>query len=283
MGSLVRIDPPHPEASASGPHLPAPPSVAAADGIEAFLAGRKPTTLRADRADLDDFARFLGRPGDRAPGGRGGGQANAAVMAYRAHLVARGLSSATIARRLAAIRSVVHLARTLGKCTWQLDVEAPEIEGSRDTRGAGRDGRRMMLAVATREASDDSPLGLRNLALVRTIRDLGLRRAEALACDLADLDLEAGTPRIVGKGRTESVPLTLSRPAGGPRSLANGAPRLPARGAPVRPARSGRGRPDPPPGECALRPDEGPRPPRGPVARRGLTRGLGCLLGCFAS
>ena len=35
-------------------------TVADIDLVGAFLAGRRPTTLRAYRQDLDDFARFLG-------------------------------------------------------------------------------------------------------------------------------------------------------------------------------------------------------------------------------
>src|SRR3954470_5821582 len=88
------------------------------DLVGAFLAARKPTTVRAYAGDLRDFARFLEQPG---PGeavevllGLPHGQANAVALGYKADLMARGLAPATVGRRLAALRSLVKLARTLG-------------------------------------------------------------------------------------------------------------------------------------------------------------------------
>ena len=44
--------------------------------------------------------------------------ANLMVMNYVAALVDRGLASATIARRLAALRSMVKIARKIGRTNW---------------------------------------------------------------------------------------------------------------------------------------------------------------------
>jgi integrase/recombinase XerC len=86
--------------------------------LRAFLSGRSAETLRAYRRDVQDFAAFASVPGTAAAAqlllAGGHGQANAAVLAYRAHLLGRTLSPATINRRLAAERSLVALARTLG-------------------------------------------------------------------------------------------------------------------------------------------------------------------------
>src|SRR5262249_51969475 len=54
--------------------------------------------------------------------------------------------------------------------------------------------------------------GLRDRALLRLLFDLGLRRAEAVGLDVGDLDLEAGTADVLGKGRTQKVRLTLPGP-----------------------------------------------------------------------
>src|SRR4051794_7577595 len=95
---------------------------ATVDLVAPFLSGRNPRTLRAYDRDLEDFARFLGSRTSREAvalliaGSHG--QANAAALAYKAHLLARGLKSATVGRRLAALRSVVRLARTLGMVAW---------------------------------------------------------------------------------------------------------------------------------------------------------------------
>jgi integrase len=45
------------------------------------------------------------------------------------------------------------------------------------------------------------------------MHDLGLRRGEVVALDLADLDLEAGTVAIVGKGKSEKTNVTLNATA----------------------------------------------------------------------
>src|SRR4051794_11483915 len=106
--------------------IPRAPSALAtfaqADLVEAFLSGRKPTTPLAYRNYLEAFARFVGMP---APGpavelliSGTAGQANAAALAYRAHLLSRRLAPATVARRLAALRSMIKLARTVGRVAW---------------------------------------------------------------------------------------------------------------------------------------------------------------------
>src|SRR5262245_50508843 len=84
----------------------------------AFLAGRSPHTLRAYRQDLAAFASYLG---EAQPGvalsrlvGLPAGEGNGLLLAYRAHMIDAGLTPATINRRLAAVRSALKLARTLG-------------------------------------------------------------------------------------------------------------------------------------------------------------------------
>jgi integrase/recombinase XerC len=204
---LVRIDPPQ----APTPHLVVPEDF---DLLEAFLAGRRPTTLRAYAKDLADFAAYLKLPTASAAvealvAGTAG-LANRLALGYKAHLTDRGLAPATIARRLAALRSVVKLARTLGRVAWAIDIPSPKAEAYRDTRGPGLAGWKALLAEAKAKAT--TPKGKRDLALVRLMHDLGLRRGEVVALDLADLDLEAGTVAIVGKGKSEKTNVTLNAP-----------------------------------------------------------------------
>ena len=84
-------------------------SSAAARLLDAFLAGRKEETIKAYRADLEDFQAFIRASTlDQAAGllmARGLGEANALALAYRTHLMERELAAITINRRLTARRS----------------------------------------------------------------------------------------------------------------------------------------------------------------------------------
>jgi integrase/recombinase XerC len=187
---------------------------ASVDLHTAVLAGRNGRTVRAYEADYRDFARFLGVPSPtvalEALVALTQGGAHAVALSYRAHLVDRGLSPATIRRRLAALRGAVKLARQLGRLGWSLEVESPRAEALRDTTGPGLEGWRQLLAAAVAGAT--TPKGKRDLALVRLLHDLGMRRGEAVSLDLVDLDLEGGTVSVVGKGKREARRLTLNAP-----------------------------------------------------------------------
>jgi integrase/recombinase XerC len=191
-----------------------PPAPAAAQQlVAAFLAGRSAQTLRAYRQDLDDFAKWLGVQDLDATAaallGRGPGPANALVLHYRAALLERKLAAATINRRLAALRSLVRVARTIGAVSWTLEISGLKAAAYRDTRGPGLAGVRQLLRAA---ADRQDPKGRRDVAIVRLLFDLGLRRSEVVALDVADLDIGAGTIAVLGKGRREKQQLTLPAP-----------------------------------------------------------------------
>lgn len=196
-----------------------PAIAAAADVIEAWLSARKPGTLRAYRFDIEDFARAFEAPSPAAAVDAllagDAGMANRVALAYRAELLRRDLSPATINRRLSALRSLVKLARQLGRITWTLDVDGERTKPYRDTAGPGREGWKAIHSEAKRRAdgSRRTDQATRNLALLRLMHDLALRRGEAIALDLADVELDfgdAGRIAIVGKGQTEREHLSLN-------------------------------------------------------------------------
>lgn len=181
--------------------------------VESFLAGRSPRTLEAYGQDLRDFAHYIGAETSEEAARRlmagGKGHANETAHAYRADLLDRGLSPSTVNRRLAALRSLVKMGRLFGVVDFTLDVESVKSQTYRDTRGPGRDGVRLLLGKL---AARTDRKATRDHALVRLLFDLGLRRGEAVALDLEDVDLKAGAVRILGKGRTEKETLTLPEP-----------------------------------------------------------------------
>jgi len=181
--------------------------------LAAFLSGRSDCTRRAYNQDLDDFRRFLGAgivsEAAHLLLSRGHGNANALALAWRANLQERRLQAATINRRLAALRSLVQLARTLGIVPWTLEVRNLRAESYRDTRGPGRRGVRLLLDEIERRGDKKS---LRDRAALRLLYDLGLRRSEVVGLDVDDLDLDAGTLAVLGKGHTQKTKLTLPAP-----------------------------------------------------------------------
>ena len=172
--------------------------------LRAFLNGRKAETITAYRQDLEDFQGFIQAPSlEQAASlllARGPGEANALALDYKANLMDRELAANTINRRLTALRSLVKLGRTLGVVSWTIEVQSVKADPYRDTRGPGRAGFRDMLDTL---AKRKDPKSTRDRAILRLLFDLGLRRAEVLRLDMEDLDLEAGTVAVLGKGRTD--------------------------------------------------------------------------------
>jgi len=181
--------------------------------LEAWLAGRSPQTVDAYRRDLADFAAYVSvdSPGRAAESllGAGAGEANLVALRFRAALLDRGLAPATVNRKLAALRSLVKVARTVGLITFSLDVENVRSQAYRDTRGPGVEGYRSLLG-ALQGRSDAK--GARDRAILHLLFDLGLRRAEVVSLDREHLDLAGGTGSVMGKGRRERISLTLPGP-----------------------------------------------------------------------
>jgi hypothetical protein len=101
------------------------------DVLQAFLASHMPNTRAAYKSDLRDFAAFIGVESAAAAAelfvSFDHGGAHKYATRYKASMLARGLASATIARRLNALRSLVTAARRIGRVTWALDVEPSKL------------------------------------------------------------------------------------------------------------------------------------------------------------
>jgi integrase/recombinase XerC len=207
MTELLVVCPP---ARAGGTNGWAPP---AASLVAAFLAGRNARTTGAYRQDLDAFRRFLQVPTLDDAAHRllapAPGDAHALALAYQAHLLERGLQATTVNRRLATLRSLVQFAGTVGRVTWTLDVKNVKTQPYRDTTGPGKTAIRAMLEAL--QARQDAK-AQRDRAAIRLLYDLGLRRGEVVALDVADLDLTASTVAVLGKGRRQKDILALPEP-----------------------------------------------------------------------
>ena len=166
--------------------------------LERFLAspGLGEATRRAYRVDVEEFGRWLER--------RAIDLADVDVrvlMEYASELGRarpRKLAPATIARKLAAVRSLLRF--TLGP------AQVPEV--SLAPRRARRlpDTPKTAEVEAALEALDgEGPLALRNRALVELVYSAGLRSSEAVGLDLADVDFEREQLHVRGKGGKERI------------------------------------------------------------------------------
>ena len=191
----------------------APLAAGGRDLVEEWLSRLSLLTRREYGHDMKHFAAFLGASSVEAVGrallAYGQGQANLKARQYVAMMLERALSPSTINRRVSALRSFVTLARLVGATSIILDVKGVRSKSFRDTRGPGVEG---VNAILGKLNGRTDPKALRDKAIIRVLFDLGLRCGEALALDLDDVDLEAGTVSVVGKGDLEPTRLTLPAP-----------------------------------------------------------------------
>ncbi len=188
--------------------VPAP--TLASDLYAAFLAGRSVNTRDAYARDMKLFARFMGEDDAKAALGRiigmPHGEANGALLAFRAAMVTDGLTPATINRRLSAVKSAAKLARTLGLTTWVPEVDGMKCQSFRDTAGPGLEGTRSMLIGAQAQSA---AAAARDAAIIRLFFDLALRRGEVVGLDVLDVDMAGKRVWFLGKGRTQKEWRTL--------------------------------------------------------------------------
>jgi integrase/recombinase XerC len=178
--------------------------------VAAFLSGRNERTIKAYEQDLNDFRTFMGNKlASEAANlllSNGHGPANILALSYKTHLVERGLQSATINRRLAALRSLVQLARTFGMVSWTLEIKNAKSETYRDTRGPGKQGFKNLLLEVERKKTAKA---VRDRLALRLLYDLALRCGEVVSLDAEDVNLEQGTLAVQGKGKASKQILSL--------------------------------------------------------------------------
>ena len=183
------------------PLAEASPSTLADD----WLRTHRGNTRAQYAAEVRRFTAWAGRPGGEALLEGGALGARRLALAYRDALSERGLAPATVNRSLAALRSLVALARDLGLVDWALDVKGLRARAYRDTAGWSVAGVRAILREADEQA--DPRKASRDGALLRLLYGLGLRRAEAAS--LRVCDAREGRVWVEGKGCDDRTPLTM--------------------------------------------------------------------------
>ncbi len=129
------------------------------------------------------------------------------VLRYRRHSIDKNLAPSTINVRLAAIKSLVEMARKLGKTTIDLgDIESIPAETYRDTRGISVEQFKSML-----DAIDPStPIGVRDYAVLLLFWGNALRRGEIASANIEDFLPQQQKLMILGKGKRAKVAIDLT-------------------------------------------------------------------------
>ncbi|MCR4401880.1 MAG: tyrosine recombinase XerC [Firmicutes bacterium] len=173
------------------------------DGFLAHLAlekGVSPHTLEAYSHDLRCFIDFL----DEALKERKdlSEVSHLEVRAYLANLQKARYSRRTIARRLAAVRSFFTYLCRQGLCRTNpaRGVSAPKLG-----RMLPRFLHEENVTSLVEAPASDTPIGLRDRAVLETLYAAGLRVSELVGLDMADVDLSHGFARAFGKGGRERV------------------------------------------------------------------------------
>jgi site-specific recombinase XerD len=172
--------------------------VRAQPAIDRFLAspGLGESTRKAYRGDVEEFGRWLEDGGVKV--------ADVDIRVLMDYVTDLGrarprkLAPATIARKIAAVRSFLRF--TLGS------ANVPDASlGPRRPRRLPDTPKTGEVEAAIEALDGDGPLAIRNRALVELVYSAGLRSAEAVGLDLADVDFDREQLHVRGKGGKERV------------------------------------------------------------------------------
>jgi integrase/recombinase XerC len=114
-----------------------------------------------------------------------------------------GRSRSTIARRSTAARTFFGWAHSIGLVRVNPAAALTQPRTARRLPAIVKQGDMSELLTAAAEAVDDSPIGLRDVALLELLYATGIRVGELTALDVDDIDRSRRVVRVFGKGRKE--------------------------------------------------------------------------------
>ncbi|MEQ8200164.1 MAG: tyrosine recombinase XerC [Syntrophomonadaceae bacterium] len=180
-----------------------------ADQIPGFLAylrvekSASPLTLIGYHTDLDQFLDFLaGFCGMEKSALPATGVTNRSAREYIAQMYNHDLSRATIARKMASLRSFVKYL-----CRENLLAGNPIVSVStpRQEKRLPRFLYPMEIRMLIEAPDTSTPSGLRDKAILETLYASGVRVSELVGINMDDLDMKEGWIMILGKGRKQRL------------------------------------------------------------------------------
>jgi integrase/recombinase XerC len=169
-----------------------------------FQRNASPHTLRNYESDLRQFSLFLTRTpsGDPRPEPELSQIDNLTIREFLGVLYQRGNTRSSVARKLAAVRSLLKFLSAHGAIPGNpAKLVASPRQEKRLPEHLMRDA-----VVELIEAPDVSnALGKRDRAILELLYASGIRVGELVGLDLGDVELREGVVRVLGKGRKERI------------------------------------------------------------------------------
>jgi integrase/recombinase XerC len=183
------------------------------DAYSHYLSAEKALsthTVRAYLGDLDSFVEHLGR----------NGITNIAeinlplIRSWLATQQVRGGARTTLSRRATSIRLFTKWATKHGYLASDVGSTLATPKPHRTLPGVLTQGDAVTAldSMATRAAEFDTPISIRDVAIVELLYATGARVSEVCGLDLEDLDFNRNTIRVLGKGNKERM-IPMGAPA----------------------------------------------------------------------
>jgi integrase/recombinase XerD len=158
-------------------------------------------TLAAYRNDLTQFADFLEKT---SPSIASWGEVTKGVIiSYILDLKEREYASATVARKVASIKSFFHFLANEGAITDDptATLESPKVKRHLPTILSRENVNRLL----AEPAKSSTPKALRDRALLELLYATGMRASEVVGLDVDDVNLASASVRCLGKGAKERI------------------------------------------------------------------------------
>lgn len=198
-GSVPAADPSS-EASSSPS---APPPASLIPEAQLFLdfarveKGLAANSIQSYRRDLAEFSGFLRRVGKTT-----GGVGRDDIRAFLRSLYERDLGARSVARHLVSLRNLFRFLVREGHLAGDptAEIEAPRLEQPLPKYLTADEVDRLLA-----QPDPSTPLGLRDKAMVELLYATGMRVSELVHVRAADLEMELGIVRCLGKGSKERL------------------------------------------------------------------------------
>ncbi len=166
--------------------------------------GCSDNTVSAYRNDLTQFYEYILQPGPMQVEDGWTSLTRDCLISYILHLKEREYASATVARKVAAVKSFCHFLLRTGVITEDpaAELDSPKVKKRLPQTLSPEDVVRL-LDEPTKQGK--TPKALRDRALLEVLYATGMRVSELAKLTIDDVDMQAGTVRCVGKGDKERV------------------------------------------------------------------------------